>query len=88
LVRIVVHRVTGERCSVLVDVRTHRKRRGLRSCSARDAAERVKKSGRRRRWADERVQRKLCTMPSRRSAASRPSEGEDPERRVVIQRGG
>src|SRR5262249_8299087 len=46
LARILVHRVTGDRCSVLVDVEDYRKRRRAHVLSrARDAARRVQKSG-------------------------------------------
>ncbi|HEV8118144.1 MAG TPA: RNA-binding cell elongation regulator Jag/EloR [Thermoanaerobaculia bacterium] len=91
LVRIVVHRVTGERCSVLVDVEDYRKRRRAQVLQrARDAAERVKKSGRQEALEPmSAYERKLVhDAVAEIGGLTTESEGEDPERRVVIQRGG
>jgi spoIIIJ-associated protein len=91
LVRIVVHRVTGERCSVLVDVEDYRKRRRAQVLHrARDAARRVKKSGRQEALEPmSAYERKLVhDAVAEMGGLQTASEGEEPERRVVISRNG
>jgi spoIIIJ-associated protein len=90
LVRIVVHRVTGERCSVLVDVEDYRKRRRAHVLQrARDAARRVEKSGRQEALEPmSAYERKLVhDAVAEMGGLQTASEGEEPERRVVIRRG-
>jgi spoIIIJ-associated protein len=91
LTRIVVYRVTGERCSVLVDVEDYRKRRRAQVLHrARDAANRVKKSGRQEALEPmSAYERKLVhDAVAEMGGLQTASEGEEPERRVVIQRDG
>jgi spoIIIJ-associated protein len=91
LVRIVVHRVTGERCSVMVDVEDYRKRRRAQVLHrARDAARRVKKSGRQEALEPmSAYERKLVhDAVAEMGGLQTASEGEEPERRVVISRNG
>jgi spoIIIJ-associated protein len=91
LARILVHRVTGERCSVLVDVEDYRKRRRAHVLQrARDAARRVKKSGRQEALEPmSAYERKLVhDAVAEMGGLQTASEGEEPERRVVISRGG
>jgi spoIIIJ-associated protein len=91
LARILVHRVTGERCSVLVDVEDYRKRRRAHVLQrARDAARRVKKSGRQEALEPmSAYERKLVhDAVAEIGGLQTASEGEEPERRVVISRGG
>jgi spoIIIJ-associated protein len=91
LVRIVVHRATGERCSVLVDVEDYRKRRRAQVLHrARDAARRVKKSGRQEALEPmSAYERKLVhDAVAEMGGLQTASEGDEPERRVVIRRNG
>ena len=91
LVRIVVHRVTGERCSVLVDVEDYRKRRRAQVLhKARDAARRVKKTGRQEALEPmSAYERKLVhDAVAEMGGLQTASEGDEPERRVVISRNG
>jgi spoIIIJ-associated protein len=91
LVRIAVHRVTGERCTVLVDVEDYRKRRRAQVLHrARDAARRVKKSGRQEALEPmSAYERKLVhDAVAEMGGLETASEGEEPERRVVIRRNG
>jgi len=91
LVRIAVHRVTGERCTVLVDVEDYRKRRRAQVLHrARDAARRVQKSGRQEALDPMTAyERKLVhDAVAEMGGLETASEGEEPERRVVIRRGG
>jgi spoIIIJ-associated protein len=91
LVRIVVHRVTGERCVVLADVEDYRKRRRAHILQrARDAAQRVKKSGREEALEPmSAYERKLVhDAVAEVGGLQTASEGEEPERRVVIHRAG
>jgi spoIIIJ-associated protein len=89
LVRIVVHRATGERCSVLVDVEDYRKRRRAQVLHrALDAAHRVQKSGRQEALEPmSAYERKLVhDAVAEMGGLQTASEGEEPERRVVIRR--
>jgi spoIIIJ-associated protein len=87
IVRGVVHHRTGERCQVVVDVEDYRKRRRAQLVSrARQAAERVVKSGRPERLDPMNAfERKIVhDAVSNISGVTTGSEGEEPERRVVI----
>jgi spoIIIJ-associated protein len=89
LVRIAVHRVTGERCSVLVDVEDYRKRRRAQVLHrAGDVARRVKKTGRQEALEPmSAYERKLVhDAVAEIGGLQTESEGEEPERRVVIRR--
>jgi spoIIIJ-associated protein len=90
LVRIAVHRATGERCSVLVDVEDYRKRRRAQILQrAGDAARRVKKSGRQEALEPmSAYERKIVhDAVAEIGGLQTASEGDEPERRVVIRRG-
>jgi len=87
LVRSAVQRETGSRCRVLVDVEDYRKRRRTQIVErARDAARRVKKSGRQvalepmSSYERKLVHDAIAEMDGLETA----SEGEEPNRRVVI----
>jgi spoIIIJ-associated protein len=87
LIRGVVHQRTGERCQVVVDVEDYRKRRRAQLVSrARQAARRVQKSGRPERMDPMNAfERKIVhDAVSNLSGVSTGSEGEEPDRRVVI----
>ena len=87
VVRGVVHHRTGERCQVVVDVEDYRKRRRDQIVSrARQAARRVEKSGRPERMDPMNAfERKIVhDAVSDISGVTTGSEGEDPDRRVVI----
>jgi spoIIIJ-associated protein len=87
IVRGVVHHRTGERCQVVVDVEDYRKRRRDQLVSrARQAARRVQESGRPQRMDPMNAfERKIVhDAVSGISGVTTGSEGEEPERRVVI----
>ena len=87
LVRGVVLRQTGERCRVLVDVEDYRKRRRARVIGqARDAARRVRQSGRAEAMEPMNpYERKLVhDAVGEIGGVETISEGEEPNRRVVI----
>ncbi|MFL5799264.1 MAG: RNA-binding cell elongation regulator Jag/EloR [Actinomycetota bacterium] len=89
LVRGVVHRRTGERCQVVVDVEDYRKRRRAQLVSrAREVARRVQKSGRPESLDPMNAfERKIVhDAVAAVSGVASGSEGEDPDRRVVIRR--
>jgi spoIIIJ-associated protein len=89
LVRSYVHRVTGERCSVLVDVEDYRKRRRAQVARrAGEAARKVLKSGRPERLEPmTAAERKVVhETVAEFGGLETASEGEEPGRRVVIQR--
>jgi spoIIIJ-associated protein len=89
LVRSVVYQRTGERCEVLVDVEDYRKRRRSRLVRmAQDAAVRVRKTGRPEALEPMNAyERKIVhdTVAGIGGLAT-ASEGEEPNRRVVIRR--
>jgi len=89
LVRSVVYQRTGERCEVLVDVEDYRKRRRSRLVRmAQDAALRVRKTGRPEALEPMNAyERKIVhdTVAGIGGLAT-ASEGEEPNRRVVIRR--
>ena len=90
LVRNVVYQRTGERCEVLVDVEDYRKRQRSRlERAAQDAARRVGKTGKPQALEPMNAyERKIVhdTVAGIGGLAT-ASEGEEPNRRVVIRRG-
>jgi spoIIIJ-associated protein len=85
-----VQRVTGERCAVQVDVEDYRKRRRSRIVHrAQEAARRVKKSGRPEPLEPmNSFERKIVhDTVAALGGLETSSEGEEPQRRVVIRRG-
>jgi spoIIIJ-associated protein len=87
LVRVEVHRLVGERCRVVVDVEDYRKRRRSQLVRrAREVARRVKKSGRAEAMEPMTAfDRKIVhDAVSKIPGVDSSSEGEDPNRRVVI----
>ena len=90
LVRGVVLHRTNERCMVIVDVEDYRKRRRDQIVSrAREVARRVKKGGRPEALEPMNAyERKIVhDAVSRIAGVTSGSEGEDPDRRVVISQG-
>jgi spoIIIJ-associated protein len=90
LVRGVVLHRTNERCMVIVDVEDYRKRRRDQIVSrARETAQRVKKSGRPEALEPMNAfERKIVhDAVARIAGVTSGSEGEDPDRRVVISQG-
>ena len=89
LVRVIVSHKTGSRCRLVVDVEDYQKRRRARLVSkAKDAGRRVQKSGR-----DEALEpmnafeRKIVhDVIAGISGVQSESEGEDPDRRVVVRK--
>jgi spoIIIJ-associated protein len=89
IVRTVVHHRTGERCQVVVDVEDYRKRRRAQIVSrAQQAARRVQKSGDPERLDPMNAfERKIVhDAVGEIDGVATASEGEDPDRRVVIRR--
>lgn len=89
LVRVHVQRATGERCRVLVDVEDYRKRRRAQLVRrARQVARRVRRTGRAEALEPmSAYERKLVhDAVSGVPGVESVSEGEEPERRVVIRR--
>ncbi|HEX9376119.1 MAG TPA: RNA-binding cell elongation regulator Jag/EloR [Actinomycetota bacterium] len=87
IVRAIVLRRTDERCQVVVDVEDYRKRRKAQLASrARDVARRVQKSGRPEELEPMNAfERKIVhDAVADIGGVSTGSEGEDPDRRVVI----
>ena len=90
VVRAAVQRRLETRCRVVVDVEDYRKRRRSQLVSrAQGVARRVKRSGRPERLeAMSSYERKIVhDAVSEIGGIETASEGEDPERRVVIRRG-
>jgi spoIIIJ-associated protein len=89
IVRGVVHHRTDERCHVVVDVEDYRKRRRAQLVSrARQSARRVQKTGRPERMDPMNAfERKIVhDAVAGISGVASGSEGEEPDRRVVIRR--
>jgi spoIIIJ-associated protein len=89
LVRVIVGQRTESRCRVVVDVEDYQKRRRSRLVSrARDAAKRVQKSGRQERLeAMNAFERKIVhDAIAGIGGLESESEGEEPDRRVVIRK--
>lgn len=91
LVRGAVQRRTGERCRIMVDVEDYRKRRRSQIASrAREVARRVVRTGKPERLnAMNAFERKIAhDAAAEIRGIETESEGEDPERRVVIRKRG
>jgi spoIIIJ-associated protein len=91
VVRAVVQRHTEERCRIMVDVEDYRKRRRTQIAGrARDVARRVVRTGRPERLeAMNAFERKVAhDAAAQVSGVETESEGEEPERRVVIRKKG
>ena len=91
LTRIVVSQSTGERCMVIVDVEDYQKRRRSRLVSkARDASKRVQRSGKPERMEPMNpYDRKIVhDAVADIKGLESESEGDEPDRRVVIKRTG
>lgn len=89
LVRVEVHKASGERCQVVVDVEDYRKRRRSQLIRrAREVARRVKRSGRPEALEPMTPfdRKTVHDAVSEISGIETSSEGEDPNRRVVIRR--
>jgi spoIIIJ-associated protein len=89
LVRAAVQRRTEDRCRVMVDVEDYRKRRRAQlAAKAREAANRVKRTGRLERLEPMNAyERKIVHDAAGEIAGvETASEGEDPERRVVVRK--
>lgn len=89
LVRVVVGHKTGTRCRVTVDVEDYQKRRRARLISkAKDTAKRVQRSGRQESLEPMNAfERKIVhDVISSIGGLASESEGEDPDRRVVIRK--
>jgi spoIIIJ-associated protein len=91
VVRSAVQRRTEERCRVIVDVEDYRKRRRSQLAGkAREAAKRVRRTGRQERFEPmSPYERKIIhDAASEVGGVETSSEGEEPERRVVIRKKG
>jgi spoIIIJ-associated protein len=89
IVRSAVQRRTEERCRVIVDVEDYRKRRRSQLAGkARDAARRVKRTGKQERLEPmSPYERKIIhDAAGEVGGVETSSEGEEPERRVVIRK--
>jgi spoIIIJ-associated protein len=89
IVRSAVQRATGDRCRVMVDVEDYRKRRRSQLAQrARSAAAKVRRSGRPERMEPmTSYERKIVhDAVAEVDGVESSSEGEDPDRRVVIRR--
>jgi spoIIIJ-associated protein len=89
LVRSAVQRRTEERCRIIVDVEDYRKRRRSQLAGkARDAAKRVRRSGKEERLEPmSPYERKIVhDSAGEIGGVETVSEGEEPERRVVIRK--
>jgi spoIIIJ-associated protein len=91
IVRAVVQRRSEGRCRVLIDVEDYRKRRRAQLASkARESARRVSKSGRDERFEPMNAYERKIVHDAAASVGGVEtfSEGEEPDRRVVIRRRG
>jgi spoIIIJ-associated protein len=89
LVRAAVQRRTEDRCRVMVDVEDYRKRRRAQlAAKARETAKRVKRTGRQERLEPMNAYERKVVHDAAGEIAGveTASEGEDPERRVVVRR--
>lgn len=89
LVRAAVQRRTEDRCRVMVDVEDYRKRRRAQlAAKARETANRVKRTGRQEQLEPMNAyERKIVHDAAGEIAGvETASEGEDPERRVVVRK--
>jgi spoIIIJ-associated protein len=86
LTRLAVHRQTGDRTRIMLDVGGYRqKRRAELAETGRDAADEVKRTGQPKRlWAMNPFERKVVHDAVAAAGLRSESEGEEPERRVVV----
>ena len=86
LTRLAVHRQTGDRTRIMLDVGGYRqKRRAELAETGRDAADEVKRTGEPKRlWAMNPFERKIVHDAVAAAGLRSESEGEEPDRRVVV----
>jgi spoIIIJ-associated protein len=86
LTRLAVHRQTGNRTRIMLDVGGYRqKRRAELAETGRDAADEVKRTGEPKRlWAMNPFERKVVHDAVAAAGLRSESEGEEPDRRVVV----
>jgi spoIIIJ-associated protein len=86
LTRLAVHRQTGDRTRMMLDVGGYRqKRRAELAETGRDAADEVKRTGEPKRlWAMNPFERKIVHDAVAAAGLRSESEGEEPDRRVVV----
>ncbi len=90
LTRLAVHRQTGARTRIMLDISGYRLRRRAELAEAgRDAAEEVKRTGAAKKlWAMNPFERKIVHDAVAAAGLRSESEGEEPDRRVVIRPAG
>jgi spoIIIJ-associated protein len=86
LTRLAVHRQTGDRTRIMIDVGGYRSRRRPElSETGRDAADEVKRTGvPKKLWAMNPFERKIVHDAVAAAGLRSESEGEEPDRRVVV----
>jgi len=86
LTRLAVHRQTGSRTRMMLDVGGYRQRRRSELAeTGRDAADEVKRTGQPKRlWAMNPFERKIVHDAVAEAGLTSESEGEEPDRRVVV----
>jgi len=86
LTRLAVHRQTGWRTRIMIDVGGYRLRRRTElAATGRDAADEVKRTGvPKKLWAMNPFERKIVHDAVAAAGLRSESEGEEPERRVVV----
>jgi spoIIIJ-associated protein len=86
LTRLAVHRHTGERTRIMIDVGGYRMRRRTELAeTGRDAADEVKRTGvPKKLWAMNPFERKIVHDAVAAAGLRSESEGEEPDRRVVV----
>jgi spoIIIJ-associated protein len=86
LTRLAVHRQTGDRTRIMIDVGGYRSRRRTElSETGRDAADEVKRTGMPKKlWAMNPFERKIVHDAVAAAGLRSESEGEEPDRRVVV----
>lgn len=86
LTRLAVHRQTGDRTRMMLDIGGYRQRRRTELAEAgQDAAEEVRRTGQPKRlWPMNPFERKIVHDAVAAAGLRSESEGEEPERRVVV----
>lgn len=86
LTRLAVHRQTGWRTRIMIDVGGYRmRRRSELAATGRDAADEVKRTGEPKKlWAMNPFERKIVHDAVAAAGLRSESEGEEPDRRVVV----
>jgi len=86
LTRLAVHRQTGNRTRIMIDVGGYRSRRRLELAeTGRDAADEVMRTGAPKKlWAMNPFERKIVHDAVAAAGLRSESEGEEPDRRVVV----